>query len=76
MDGMMFNIERTPDSIKKGLECCSDKDMQWKNCEQCLYGYFGRCSTLLHEDALDYIQQLEEQVEKLEKDVLRGRGEL
>lgn len=65
-----------PEMIKKGLECCSDKDMQWKNCEQCSYGCFGGCSNLLHEDALEYIRQLEEENEHLQEKIRNQRRTL
>ena len=49
---------RTPEEIKKGLECCG---MAWKpvDCEGCLYTGRLRCGNEMHDDALAYIQQLE-----------------
>lgn len=53
---------KTPDEIKKGLECCfSDMD-----CEvpiPCPYAFEkGSCDNLMMSDALAYIQQLEAKV--------------
>ena len=48
---------RTPEEIKKGLECCSDGFTCPKNCP---YGSVcGGARMQLNADALDYIQQLE-----------------
>ena len=68
---------RTPDEIKKGLECCKPiwKGDHWKNCdEKCpYYAEMSWCKTILKQDAIAYIQQLEEQVrdltEKIGKDM-------
>ena len=57
---------KSPDEIKKGLEyhndCCS--------CGRCAYYSIGgaRCSGNLTMDALDYIQQLEEKLNKAVND--------
>lgn len=58
---------KSPDEIKKGLECCRDK----MPCMQCEY-YDQRdhkytCETALLADALALIQQLEEQVRDFTK---------
>lgn len=70
---------KSPEEIKMGLEfdigCCI-------NCYKCYsvdtpYGCEDRAHQIaVAEDALAYIRQLEAQVEKLKKDVQRGRGEL
>ena len=65
----------TPEEIKKGLECCGENDCH-HSWQECPYWEEADCSTLLMKDALVCIQQLEAKVEKLEKDVQRGRGEL
>lgn len=47
---------KTPDEIKKGLECCNKG-----NCENCPYRERKiDCADVLREDTLAYIQQLEE----------------
>ena len=46
---------KTPDEIKKGLECC----IKFLACEYC--PYFESCSEM-EEDALAYIQQLEKEL--------------
>lgn len=52
---------RTPDEIKKGLECCSAEECTWDN--GCPYmGLFSECNEGLKHDALAYIQQLEAKV--------------
>lgn len=54
---------RTPEEIKKELECCSDKDGA---CSICPYmcGYGAKCITEMLKDVLSYIQKLEAQVPK------------
>jgi uncharacterized protein (UPF0179 family) len=65
-------MERTPEEIKMGLECCYvDLDL---DCTECPYKE-NMCHRL-EKDAFYYICQLEAQVKRLEKDVQRGRGEL
>ena len=48
---------RTPDEIKKGLECCSKSEP----CVDCIYDRrdFPMCVRRMEEDALAYIRQLE-----------------
>ena len=47
---------RTPEEIKKGLECCAE----YGNCsEGCPYNPIKDCGHDLYSDALAYIQQLE-----------------
>lgn len=52
---------KTPDEIKRGLECCHDAETCVCSC--CPYSLAGTetlgCDFLLGEDALAYIQQLE-----------------
>ena len=57
-------MPKTPDEIKKGLECCMD----YQNCTegedpQCPYYDVKRCMEALLADALAYIQQLESKLE-------------
>lgn len=57
---------KTPEEIKKGLECCAKG---WEVCaDNCAYeeshGSAPRCMFALTEDALALIQQLEAQVPK------------
>ena len=50
---------KTPDDIKKGLECCRKG-----NCKGCPYkeGEYIDCQEQLEKDALAYIEQLEAQM--------------
>ena len=49
---------RTPEEIKKGLECCGNSD----ECKECPYRcIIDWCMGALAEDALAYIRQLEAQ---------------
>lgn len=57
---------KTHEEIKKGLECC----VYHGSCKTCAYfGGEGKCIGRLERDALDYIQQLENQVADLGKKV-------
>ena len=49
---------KTPEEIKKGLECCLPRDEEW--CGMCPYSNEG-CYTARIDDTLAYIQQLEAQ---------------
>ena len=58
---------KTPDEIKKGLECCID----YQSCTEygepkCPYNDATKCMEALLTDNLAYIQQLEERNSKLE----------
>ena len=59
---------RTPEEIKKGLECCTPRWVanHWKSCSsKCPYiTLSASCRGKLVYDANAYIQQLEEQVPK------------
>ena len=48
---------RTPEEIKRGLECCSVDDLSCSNCSYCVS--CGADIHALERDALAYIQQLE-----------------
>ena len=50
---------KTPDEIKKGLECCSDTDGFDGDCIKCPYKRELWCGDKTKIDALEYIQQLE-----------------
>lgn len=50
----MYVPSRTPEVIKKGLECCA----RYCSCHECPYSD-ERCATMLPYDALAYIQKLE-----------------
>lgn len=56
---------KTPDEIKKGLECCigDDEDIC---CDECVYCGEIRCVRKLTDDALALIQQLEADKQQLE----------
>lgn len=60
---------KTPDEIKRGLECCTcidDRD----TCVECPYnGTYrkGTCITALEADVLAYIRELEAKVAEMEK---------
>lgn len=58
---------KTPDEIKKGLECCileTDDTSLVDHCKACPYQPTGLCFRTLLKDTLAYIQQLEAQVPK------------
>lgn len=59
-------MERTPEEIKKGLECCYSPVETIMRCEQCPYYGSIVCKMRLHTDSLALIQQL--QAENAEKD--------
>ena len=59
---------KKPDEIKRGLECCINGECNSKR-NTCPYRKASDCASAALMDALAYIRELE-------KDVLRGRGEL
>ena len=50
---------KTPDEIKKGLECCVNCDSCDTPCDECPYGNEDDGCKNMTADALAYIQQLE-----------------
>lgn len=62
----MTDKQLTDNEIKKALECCSNDC-----CKAECFGYFmtgtNECTTLLAKNALDLINRLQAQIEKLEK---------
>lgn len=56
-------MTRTPDEIKKGLECVADED---GGCSTCPYRYEEECKVEAAKDALALIQQLETDKQQLE----------
>lgn len=53
---------KTPEEIKKGLECCGNSG----KCKGCpYYGGYELCMGTLAEDALAYVQQLEDHIRDL-----------
>ena len=55
-DGVGGGRVKTPEDIKKGLECCAEDG----NCSAgCPYNPIRDCGNALYSDALAYIQQLE-----------------
>lgn len=55
---------KTPDEIKKGLECCTHA-----TCNGCPYAEDGCTSGREKIDALEYIQQLEHRISELTEKV-------
>lgn len=56
---------KTPEEIKKGLECCGNSG----KCKGCpYYGGYELCMGTLAEDALAYVQQLEQRLVAIEID--------
>ena len=51
---------KTPDEIKKGLECCA-----YGTCDGCPYAEDGCATNREMIDALEYIQQLETRIDTL-----------
>lgn len=51
---------KTPEEIKKGLECCYSPVEPMLRCEACPYCGSIVCKMRLHTDALTFIQQLEQ----------------
>lgn len=58
-------MTRTPDEIKKGLECCTAEG-EFRDCDNCPYMKDIECQEETRRDALALIQQL--QAENAEKD--------
>lgn len=56
----MDEMSKSPEEIKKGLECCSKTD----KCPECPYIGEDYCATKKNVDALAYIQRLEAKVPK------------
>lgn len=57
---------KTHEEIKRALECC----VYHGSCKTCAYfGREGKCIGRLERDALDYIQQLENQIAELGRKV-------
>lgn len=50
---------RTPEEIKKGLECCMFDSEGLCNCDECPYVDDGCIYEMLNKDAIAYIRQLE-----------------
>ena len=65
-------MSKTPEEIKKGLECCQPehKDGIWITCKSiCPFLHdFRVCRNALHADALAYIQQLESRLAQVERE--------
>lgn len=60
---------KTPDEIKKGLECCANGNLVCTG--RCVYEddcCFPDCKEELQTDALAYIQQLESRLAKVERE--------
>jgi hypothetical protein len=59
---------KTPEEIKKGLEC--------GDCKNCPYKRLLCCTEGVREDALDYIQQLEAQNAELKREMAAAVNDL
>lgn len=56
---------KTPDEIKKGLECCNRRTtLVYEKCDDCPYHGEEECMRKMELDALAYIRQLEAKVPK------------
>lgn len=55
-------MERTPEEIKKGLECCFSGRIG--RCEGCPYRGLSFCNTIMGTNAVSLVRQLEAQVPK------------
>ena len=64
---------KSPDEIKKGLECCHINDEDLCECEECPYSVNGwqtnRCDIELAEDVIALIQQLEAERDAMIEDL-------
>ena len=59
-------LRKTPEEIKKGLECCGDLDI---SCEdECPYFMIDGCLKQCKDDVLAYIQQLEFRLAQVERE--------
>lgn len=59
---------KTPEEIKMGLECCGNSG----KCKGCpYYGGYELCMGTLAEDALAYVQQLEQRLVEVNKTSMR-----
>lgn len=59
---------KTPEEIKKGLECCGNSG----KCKGCpYYSGYELCMGTLAEDALAYVQQLEQRLVEVNKTSMR-----
>lgn len=67
---------KTPEEVKKGLECCA-KNKPYP-CNECPYErtFEEEWSCKLHSDALAYIQQLDEEKKQLQKRICDQRRQL
>ena len=54
----------TKDEIKKGLECCCNRDFKTA-CRNCSYLTCPGCNDTLCKDALNLITEQEQEIEKL-----------
>lgn len=75
-------MDRTPDEIKKGLECCK-LSFSFHECgSRCPYSRERSCGVKLFSDALALIQQLEAELEdmtdryKIADDCAKKKGEM
>lgn len=58
---------KTPEEIKRGLDCCCKAGFQMMPCKICPYydEDVSECANMMCADALAYIKQLEERCERL-----------
>ena len=67
---------KTPEEIKKGLECCL-ASREYRNCLTCPYGTpkkrgVAPCDCEVKQDVFAYIQQLERERDAAVKDIYRA----
>ena len=60
---------KTPEEIKKGLECCASEYTPETYCDGCPYGRMGICGNSMLVDALALIQQLERERDEVRNDL-------
>lgn len=57
---------KTPDDTKKGLECCTQPTaLVYEKCDNCPYRGEQNCISIMKQDTLTYIRQLEKELAEL-----------
>ena len=60
-------MTRTPDDIKKGLQCCLSREVE--SCESCPYVHITSCARESAKDSLALIQQFESKLHQAVDDI-------